>query len=364
MSKDQIKNKNKDKGIGTFFRSLLQSLSPRKKSAPALPDDISAPAVIHEKELASQTLIVKKIKSEEVVLSPELSAQQHYQRGVDCFRHGVDDDGDIRAFRHFQKAAELGHAEAQAYLAYMYQMGYATPKNPQKAFQWGLAAAQKNMAEAQFNVALCYLNGWGVSVNLEQAIYWLEAAAEKGITDAQRYLGNIYSGDKSLHQNVESYLDFDLAERYYLDAIHANDLEAQLQLAKIYLSEECGKKNIPRAKQLLEICAQAGFDDALYLLGMQYLAPEQGDPDYQQASALLYQAAQNKNPDAMYELGCLYAQGRGVEHNKDLSKRYWELAATAAHKKAKQKLYEDFDIFVDETPCQQKERTSVVVKLI
>lgn len=364
MSKDQ----NKNKGIGAFFRSLLQSLNIHKKSAPTLPEDIPAPSVTHEDTTSSRKQILQAIKPKKARSSPELSAEQHYRLGVDCFQHQANDDGDIHAFRHFQKAAELNHAEAQAHLAYMYQMGYATPKDPQKAFQWGLAAAQKNVAEAQFSVALCYLNGWGVTADPDQAIYWLQLAAKQNISDAQRYLGHIHSGQHSFQQGMQhhfqAFFDINLAEKYYLSAAKSNDLEAQLQLAKIYLSNQNGKKNLSLAKQLLQTCAQAGVEEALYLLGMQYLTPEQGEPDYKQASSLLYQAAQNKNADAMYELGCLYAHGKGVEQNKDLSRRYLELAAAATHKKAKQKLYEDFDIFTDENPRQQKERTSVVVKLI
>lgn len=367
MNKNQIKNKNK--GIGAFFRSLLQSLNIHKKSVSTLPQDIPAPIVIHENTFSSpQEQASQVIKLQKTQPSHELSPAQHFQLGVDCFQHIANDDGDIHAFRHFQKAAELGHAEAQAYLAYMYQMGYATPKDPQKAFQWGLAAAQNNIAEAQFSVALCYLNGSGTTFDLDQAIHWLQSAAEKNIPDAQCYLGHIHSGQnvlrQDMHRHFQPFFDINLAENYYLSAARSNDLESQLQLAKIYLSNQYGKKNISIAKQLLQTCAQAGLEEALYLLGMQYLTPEHGEPDYQQASSLLYQAAQNKNADAMYELGCLYEHGKGVEKNKDLSKRYLKLAAAAKHIKAKQKLYEDFNIFADERPRHQKERTSVIVKLI
>lgn len=370
MNQDQQKNK----GIGGFFRTLLQSLNIVKKPNVPLPDDIPAPQVVSNIPLhvvaedeKSEGMNVAEPQIPSVIV--ELSADEHYQLGLNCFQHGLSDDEDIQAFKHFLKAAEQGHPQAQANLAYMYQMGYATPKDAEKAFQWGMAAAQKNVAEAQFSVALCYLNGSGVAGDMEQAIYWLMAAAKNNIVDAQRYLGDIYSGQYMfnklcVHDDVQALLNLDLAEKYYLDAIRSNDLDAKLQLAKIYLSHKEYETKTTFAMEFLQDCAQADMDEALYLLGMQYLNPNSnGEADYDLASSMLYKAAQSSNVDAMYELGCLYARGQGVEENASLSKRYLELAAAGGHKKAKQMLYDDFDVFTDAKPKVQTERVSVAVKL-
>jgi len=353
------KNKNltNNSRIGVFFRSLLQSFNLYKKKPAPLPDDIPPPVVaIKEKAPVAQMKQPPK--------KPEFSASEHYQLGLDNLQHEANDDCDILAFQHFLKAAEQEHAQAQSHLAYMYQMGYGTPKDAEKAFYWSFKAANQDIADAQFNVGLCYLNGWGTTVDVKQAIQWLQAAAQQNIVDAQRYLGDIYSGCLPLHSS-DSFLDIDLAESWYLKAAASEDLHAQLQLGKLYLSDDNSKKNLSLAKKYLESAAQAHFEEAQYLLALYYLQPENNSkqPNYSVASDLLYQAAQNGYPDAMYALGCLYAEGKGVEENKALSQRYFQLAAKEGHRQAKQKLYEDFDIFADETSRQQYERTSVTVKL-
>ncbi|MGL4668631.1 MAG: tetratricopeptide repeat protein [Saezia sp.] len=352
-------SQNKNKGIGNFFRALLQQFSAYKKPAP-LPSDIPAPTVTAEKE------IPHKILSEEIKqppITPELSAAQYYQLGLNIFQSEIDNDNDIQAFRYFQKAAEQEHAQAQGHLSYMYQMGYGVPKDLQKSFHWSLKASQQNIADAQLNAGLCYLHGWGTSSDLPQAIHWLEAAAKENIADAHRHLGDIYSGYINTPSTQASF-NIDTAEQWYLKAAKAGDLHSQLQLAKIYLSEQHSKKNPTLAKQYLEQPAQSNMEEAQYLLGMQYLSPETNRPDYQQASTLLYQAAQSGYPDAIYQLGDLYAHGKGVEKNQNLSVRYFQLAAKAGHRKAKQRLFDDFDLFADELPKKPHERTSITIKLI
>ena len=93
-----------------------------------------------------------------------------------------------KAFTSCKEEAELGNAEAQYYLAYMYYNGEGVEKDEQEAVYWSTKAAEQGNAEAQYYLVYMYYNGEGEEVDEQEAAYWSTKAAEQGNTDAQYYL--------------------------------------------------------------------------------------------------------------------------------------------------------------------------------
>ena len=73
----------------------------------------------------------------------------------------------LKAFLHFEKAANLGHLDAQ------------------------------------FCLGTSYLNGNGVQQSDQKAFHWFELAAKQGDPTAQRILGTMYEYEKGVDQNYE-----------------------------------------------------------------------------------------------------------------------------------------------------------------
>ena len=65
-------------------------------------------------------------------------------------------------------------------------------KNDKKAVEWYQKAAEMGLAEAQVQLAKCYMAGCGVKRNLDLTFEWYHKAAEQGNGWAQYALGHLY----------------------------------------------------------------------------------------------------------------------------------------------------------------------------
>lgn len=88
--------------------------------------------------------------------------------------------------------AEEGHPPAQMLLAWMYEHGRGTTREPAHAFRWYQAAAQRGVTEAQYAIGTRYAEGNGAKVDFAKAVDWLSRAAGKGQAEAARRLGHLY----------------------------------------------------------------------------------------------------------------------------------------------------------------------------
>ena len=68
-----------------------------------------------------------------------------------------------------QKAADLGHAGAQAKLAFLYTRGLGVEQNPETAFDLLSKSAKQGDIDGQYNLGIFYLNGWGTKQNKTMA---------------------------------------------------------------------------------------------------------------------------------------------------------------------------------------------------
>jgi len=101
-----------------------------------------------------------------------------------------------RALQDLIPIAEDGYAPAQMQLAWMYEQGRGTAREPARAFRWYEAAARRGVPEAQYATGLRYAEGNGVKVDFARAIDWLSSSAGQGVAGAARRLGHLYeTGD-------------------------------------------------------------------------------------------------------------------------------------------------------------------------
>ena len=97
---------------------------------------------------------------------------------------GVDQNYPL-AFKWFEKAAKLGHAESQFNLGWMYSSGAGGIKDLALAAKCYSQAADQGLTVAQFNLGRAYHNGEGISQDFEKAVHWYSIAANKGHAMAQ-----------------------------------------------------------------------------------------------------------------------------------------------------------------------------------
>ena len=84
----------------------------------------------------------------------------------------------------YQKAAQLGHSNAQVNLALLLLKGEGSNPNPQEAIGWLMKAANQGSPEGQASLGMLYALGQGVSTDLVRAQKWITLAAEQGNPEA------------------------------------------------------------------------------------------------------------------------------------------------------------------------------------
>ena len=133
------------------------------------------------------------------------------------------------------KAANLGYAPAQFYLAKLYEAGGAgLKKDAGQARVWTQRAADGGDEKAMHNLALYYFEGTGGPKNTTLAAQWFHRAADLGLVDSQYNLGRLYEEGFGVSQNpAEAY-------KWYLIAARAGDAESRTsaQRLKSQLSPE------------------------------------------------------------------------------------------------------------------------------
>jgi localization factor PodJL len=133
------------------------------------------------------------------------------------------------------KAANLGYAPAQFYLAKLYESGAAgLKKDPGQARAWTERAAEGGDQKAMHNLALYYFEGTGGPKNTTLAAQWFHKAADLGLVDSQYNLARLYEEGFGVSQNpAEAY-------KWYLIAARSGDAESRTsaQRLKAQLSPE------------------------------------------------------------------------------------------------------------------------------
>jgi len=113
-------------------------------------------------------------------VGPVIFAEAHYAIGKLYWQGNGVAQSFRAAYEWLLKAAELGHAGAQARLGSMYTDGLAVRQDFAQALDWFGKAADGGNIDGLYNLGMFYYYGWGVERDLTQAVHYLGAAAELG----------------------------------------------------------------------------------------------------------------------------------------------------------------------------------------
>jgi localization factor PodJL len=140
-----------------------------------------------------------------------------------------------------RKAANVGYAPAQFYLAKLYEDGDGgVKKDPAEARRWTQRAAAGGDPKAMHNLGLYYFHGDGGPKNVAEAAIWFRRAADLGLVDSQYNLAQLYEEGLGVGQNpAEAYKWFLIAAKSGdgESKASADRLKAQLSLSAQQASE-------------------------------------------------------------------------------------------------------------------------------
>ncbi len=273
-----------------------------------------------------------------------------------------------KAFRLFQKAAKLGHAEAQCCMGCCYKHGYGTQVDYTKAIDWYVESSKNKCARALRHLAMCYEYGIGKEKDIFKAIdYYLKAASD-GDYYSYVCIGKAYESGSDVEKDLEKAFD------YFVKAANNGNSEGQRRVGVcyhagqgverdyhkgIYWLEQSAKQNDRIAQKLLGLCyfkgdgvrqdyvkamywyklsAENGNEVSQYRLGMAYLEGTGVEKDNSKAFMWIEKSAKAGSPEGQWGLGYCYENGIGTPKNLSLAKSFYEQAAQQGNKKAQDAL--------------------------
>jgi len=179
------------------------------QAAVALAPSPSAPAPTP----AAEAAVPADVPAASGAASSDDAAKALYSAGVR--RISGDDFGGVDALK---KAANLGYAPAQFYLAKLYETGGAgLAKDMASARRWTERAAAAGDPAAMHNLGLYFYQGDGGTQDAAQAAEWFKRAALLGVRDSQYNLALLYSKGYGVPQNLTE------AYKWYLVAAISGD---------------------------------------------------------------------------------------------------------------------------------------------
>lgn len=222
------------------------------------------------------------------------------------------------------------HADYDAGMAAFQEQRYAT------AIQEWRGPAERGDPEAQYALGMMYEQGLGVVENLEQARQWYLIAAESGNLDAQISLGNLL-----LTEQVEGSLED--AVKWLRKAAEAGDEAAQFQMGLLYLEGMGVEADASEAARWLEVAAEQGHAGAQNNIGSLYEAGRGVVQSHTRAFEWYEKAALQGDRLAQNNLGAMYAQGRGVARNHAWAVFWFVMSAEAGNEQAQANLDASLD---------------------
>lgn len=137
----------------------------------------------------------------------DIADAQYYLATLYDDGRGVDANSAMAAYW-YRRAAKLGHINAQYNIGVAHANGDGVKKNMVDAVRWWRVAAISGSINAQFNLGIMYLKGEGIRRDATEAVHWWNKAAQQGDPAAQYNLGALYANGQGVSQNVNKALDW------------------------------------------------------------------------------------------------------------------------------------------------------------
>ena len=135
---------------------------------------------------------------------------------------------DATAFRAWKRIADLGDAEGQNNIAYLYERGMGVKQSYQNAKIWYELAAAQGLPEAKHNLAMLTYQGHINGRDTRKSVEWFREAADAGLLQSVYMLGVLYMEGEGVFKN------YDKAFEQFMRAAKRGDPRAQYMVGAIY----------------------------------------------------------------------------------------------------------------------------------
>ncbi len=250
--------------------------------------------------------------------------------GEDKNKDELDRD---KAFALFEKAANLGNAEAQCCVGCCYKNGYGTPVDYSKAGKWYNKSAKKGCTRALRHIAMCYEDGLGVEKNMEKAIKWYKEAIHQGDKTSMVIMGKIYYYGRG---GVN--INFNKAIEYYLMAANNEESEGMWRVGVCYQLGHGIAVDENEAVEWYRKSARKDNPTGQWRLGECYYKGCGIEIDYTKAVEWYTKAAGHGNATGQGLLGFCYYNGCGIEKDYTKAVEWFTKAAEQGHSEGQWRL--------------------------
>lgn len=234
------------------------------------------------------------------------------------------------AFEYLSKAKNT--PETYYYMGYMYEMGYGTAQNFDKAAVLYEISGEQGNYEAQYRLGLCYELGRGVVKNTTKAIEWYKKAALQGFADAQNELGVAYCNGTGVTINYAE------AVYWVQKAAEQNNVLAQYNMGFFFYNGIGVERDFVTAARWYSLSAAQGYAPAQNRFAICYLNGNGVHQSYADAIYWYSKAAEQGDFYAQYNLGDCYYFGYGVQKNYQKAKEWYQKSASQGYEEAKKAL--------------------------
>lgn len=233
-----------------------------------------------------------------------------------------DNKGDEQAFRWFSKSADLGDSFGLYHLAVMYENGFGTNIDKQKAWDLYLASADQKLSPAYRKIAQLIEEGEAPASFTGRELEYYIKAAERNNIDAIHDVIRFLEKDPDRQKEL-----FSWCQR----GAQLNDGKCICKLGKLYFygigteMDEFKAMNCFRKAETMEI------PEAYYFLGLAYYeAKGVVSPNIQKAEEYFRKAAEAGYSDAIKAIAELYMQS-GQENGYEKAIEYLKTIAEGEH---------------------------------
>lgn len=233
-----------------------------------------------------------------------------------------DNKGDEQAFRWFSKSADLGDSFGLYYLAVMYENGFGTNVDKQKAWDLYLASSDQKFSPAYRKIAQLIEEGEAPASFTGRELEYYIKAAERNDIDAIHDVIRFLENDPDRQKELVSWCQ---------RGAQLNDGKCICKLGKLYFygigaeMDEFKAMNCFRKAETMEI------PEAYYFLGLAYYeAKGVVSPNIQKAEEYFRKAAEAGYSDAIKAIAELYMQS-GQENGYEKAIEYLKTIAEGEH---------------------------------
>jgi TPR repeat protein len=248
------------------------------------------------------------------------------------YQHGYGTKQNIdRAIECYSTAAKEGVSEAEYNLGDIYiNKKQSAKRNTQEAFKWFSKAAKNGNVMAQCSLAHLYEKGIGVEKSYIKALHWYSLAAEMGYTPAQLSIARIHRTGQGVLQ------DYNKAIEWYNCAAKGGNRAAQNCLDQLHAQDERNPggnnnyyKNPVNGRRMNSLLRQhiSGVKDMNKLEHLKRLALN----------------VMKRDINAMYEVGIKYQDGADLPQDSDLSIKWIKKSARGGLEKAQLAIGETYE---------------------